>query len=127
MALSVQHIQDRLATSRNIWLATVRADGAPHLIPIWFVAHDGRLYICTAPDSLKVRNLRRNPRVALALEDGSVPVILEGTAVAMDNAAAPAEVTAMFKFKYDWDILTSEQYRVVVEVTLNKTLSWQGE
>ena len=127
MALSTEHIQERLAASRNIWFATVRAGGAPHLIPIWFVAHHGHIYICTAPDSVKVRNLRLNPRVALALEDGSVPVILEGTAVVMDNAATPAEVSAMFKLKYDWDILSSEQYRVVVEVTPTKTLSWQGE
>jgi F420H(2)-dependent biliverdin reductase len=127
MALTEQQMQERLSASRNIWFATVRASGAPHLIPIWFVAHDGHIYICTAPDSVKVRNLRRNPRVALALEDGSVPVILEGTAVVMDNTAAPDEVTSMFKLKYDWDILTSEQYRVVVEVTLKKTLSWQGE
>ena len=126
MALTEQQIQERLAASRNIWFATVRANGAPHLIPIWFVAHDGQIYICTAPDSVKVRNLRRNPRVALALEDGSVPVILEGTAVVMDNTAAPAEVIAMFKLKYDWDILSSEQY-VVVEVTPTKTLSWQAE
>jgi PPOX class probable F420-dependent enzyme len=126
MALSAQQVQERLAASRNIWFASVRASGAPHLIPIWFVAHHDHIYICTAPDSVKVRNLRRNPHVALALEDGSVPVILEGTAVVMVNAAAPAEVIAMFKLKYDWDILTSEQYCVVVEVTPTKTLSWQG-
>ena len=127
MALTAQQIQERLSAGRNIWLASVRANGAPHLIPIWFVAHHDRIYICTAPDSVKVRNLRRNARIALALEDGSAPVIFEGSAVIMANEAAPAEVIAFFKLKYDWDILSSEQYRVVIEVTPDKTLSWQGE
>src|SRR5438045_8469277 len=103
MALSAQQIQERLSAARNIWLASVRANGAPHLVPIWFVAHHDRIYVCTAPDSVKVRNLRRNPRIALALEDGSAPVILEGTAVIIANEAAPVEVVAMFKLKYDWD------------------------
>ena len=127
MALSVQHIQDRLATARNIWLATVRAGGAPHLIPIWFIAHGGQIYICTAPDTVKVRNLRKNPRVSLALEDGSVPVIFEGAATVMDNTAPPREVIAMFKLKYGWDILLSEPNYVIIEITTTKTLSWQAE
>jgi F420H(2)-dependent biliverdin reductase len=127
MALTGQQIQERLAASRNIWIATVRPNGAPHLIPIWFVAHGGQIYICTAPDTVKVRNLRTNPRVSLALEDGSVPVILEGAATVMENTAAPREVIAMFKLKYGWEILLSEPHYVIIEITTTKTLSWQAE
>ena len=127
MALSAQHIQDRLAAERNIWFATVRPSGAPHLIPIWFITYHDHIYICTPPDSVKVRNLRRNPRVALSLEDGVQPVILEGTAVVMENKAAPAEVIAMFKLKYGWEILLSEPHYVIVEVTPSRTLSWKAE
>jgi general stress protein 26 len=124
MALTEEQIQERLTAARNIWFASVRANGAPHLIPIWFVTHAGRIYICTDPHSVKVRNLGRNARVALALEDGSAPLIIEGMAHVMQNTAAPAEVAALFKSKYDWDIATSEQYTVVVEVTPSKTLGW---
>ena len=127
MALTGQQIQERLAASRNVWIATVRPNGAPHLIPIWFVAHGGQIYICTAPDTVKVRNLRTNPRVSLALEDGSVPVILEGAATVMENTAAPREVIAMFKLKYGWEILLSEPHYVIIEITTTKTLSWQAE
>src|SRR5712692_6745727 len=124
MALTEQQIRERLAAARNIWFASVRVNGAPHLIPIWFVAHGGRIYICTGPNSVKVRNLRHNARVAVALEDGSAPLILEGTARVMQNTGAPTEVTALFKSKYDWDIATSAEYTVVVEVTPVKTLGW---
>jgi F420H(2)-dependent biliverdin reductase len=127
MALTKEQIQERLVTERNIWFASVRANGAPHLIPIWFVTHAGLIYICTDPTSVKIRNVRHNPRVALSLEDGSAPVIIEGGARVMDNADAPAVVAEEFKSKYDWDIMTSKQYRVVIEVTPKKTLNWVGE
>ncbi|HLE28937.1 MAG TPA: pyridoxamine 5'-phosphate oxidase family protein, partial [Anaerolineales bacterium] len=61
----------RLDSAQNVWVATVRPDGRPHLVPVWFVMDGGRWYICTAPDSVKARNLQTNSRIALALEDGS--------------------------------------------------------
>ena len=127
MALSAAQIQERLSTARNIWLASVRPNGAPHLIPIWFVVHHGLIYVCTPPDSVKVRNLRRNPRIALALEDGSVPVILEGTAMLMNHTDAPEEVIPMFKRKYGWDIVLSEPHYIIIAVTPRKTLTWNSE
>lgn len=124
MPQTSEQVEQRLSSERNIWLATMRPNGAPHLIPIWFVSHEGRLFICTDPKSVKVRNLERNPSVALALENGTSPVILEGTARVLPSAEAPAEVISLFKFKYDWAILESEQYAVVLEVTPAKQLSW---
>lgn len=100
---------------RNIWLASVRPDGRPHLVPIWFVWVDERLYLCTGPDSVKAQNIRANPRVSLALEDGSSPVVVEGRARLLDGAA-PAEVAAAFRRKYDWDIADDAEYGQVVEV-----------
>ena len=46
---------DRLATDPNIWLATTRADGQPHLTPIWFVWLHERVWICTSGRSVKAR------------------------------------------------------------------------
>lgn len=108
----------RLASKkeRNLWLASVRPNGRPHLVPVWFVWADGMVYLCTAPDSVKVRNICANPRVTLALEDGSDPVVVEGEARLLDGAVSP-EVAAAFSHKYDWDISTDTEYTVVVEVT----------
>ncbi len=119
-----QDIQQRLRDERNIWLATVRPNGAPHLIPIWFVAHDDKIYICTDPDSVKIRNLRENEHAALALEDGLHPLILEGSARLLSRANMPAPVVEQFKSKYDWDIADGEQYTIVIEITPTKRLGW---
>ena len=108
---------ERLEREPNVWLATVRPDGRPHLVPIWFVVDDGRWYICTAPDSVKARNLHANPKIALALEDGSNPHIVEGEARAVKPNPA---VVRKFKEKYDWDITEDSYYTQVFEVAVRK-------
>jgi len=114
----------RLETKKIIWLASVRPDGRPHLVPLWFVWHAGKLYLCTAPGSIKSRNIRRNPHVALALEEGMNPVICEGTATALP-APWPAGVVAVFQQKYDWEITPDdEEYTELLEVTPTKWLAW---
>ena len=112
--MSAADANPRLETERNIWLATVRTDGRPHLVPIWFVAHEGRCYICTAPNSVKARNLQSNPRVSWSLEDGDNAQVWEGTAAVV---APPPAVIRKFKDKFDWDITTDTQYRMVFELT----------
>jgi general stress protein 26 len=114
----------RLETARNVWLATVRANGRPHLVPIWFVTHADRWYLCTAPGSVKARNLSVNPNLALALEDGDTPYIVEGQA---RPVTASPDVIAKFKAKYDWDITTDPHYSQVFEVMITKQVMGQAQ
>ena len=52
-----------------VWLSTVRPDGQPHLVPTWFWWDGEALLVFSKPDARKVRNLRANPSVMLALGD----------------------------------------------------------
>jgi PPOX class probable F420-dependent enzyme len=113
----------KLETARNIWLSSVRPDGRPHLVPIWFAWHADKVYVCTDPSSVKGRNILQNPRMALALEDGDQPVICEGRA-AVIPAPWPQAVMAVFRRKYDWDISSEGQYTELIEVTPDKWLTW---
>ncbi len=113
----------RLAQEQTIWFATVRPDGRPHLAPVWFVWHNSKIYIGTDPQSVKVRNLRRNPRVALALEDGQHPLICEGQAAPV-APPWPQDLLDAFFQKYEWDLTQEEQYHNVWEVTPQKWLHW---
>jgi hypothetical protein len=106
----------RLEQARNVWIATVRPDGRPHLVPIWFVIDQDRWYVCVAPGSVKARNLHRNPHLALALEDGDKPYIIEGQAHPV--SAPTPDIIGKFKAKYDWDITTDAHYSQVFEVTV---------
>ena len=64
-------------------LATVGADGRPHVVPIWFVLDGETIVFTTGRGSAKARHLRRDPRVALCVDDEAPPfafVLIEGTA-----------------------------------------------
>jgi PPOX class probable F420-dependent enzyme len=50
-------------------LATLMADGSPQSVPVWVGREGDRLLVCTSESSLKGRNTRRDPRVALSIVD----------------------------------------------------------
>ncbi len=52
-----------------VWVSTVRPDGTPHIVPIWFWWDGEALLVFSKPDAQKIRNLRVNPAVMLALGD----------------------------------------------------------
>lgn len=63
-------------------LATVRANGAPHVAPIWFLPDGDDLVFTTGADTVKGRNLRRDPRASLCVDDDRPPyafVLVDGT------------------------------------------------
>ena len=48
-------------------LATLMPDGSPQSVPVW-IGHEGdRIIICTGESSLKAKNTRRDPRIALSI------------------------------------------------------------
>ena len=104
---------ERLESEQNIWLATTRPDGRPHLVPIWFVWVNEAFYICTERKSVKARNLRLNPRACVALESGAQPILAECHASLIEQPY-PAEVTAAFFAKFEWDITTDQQYNILI-------------
>ena len=83
--MSLVDLDERLHTERNIWLATVRPDGSPHLTPIWFVWQDARMWMCTGATAVKTRNVRREPRVMVSLESGNDPVVGVGSVILLER------------------------------------------
>ncbi|MET9378538.1 PPOX class F420-dependent oxidoreductase [Streptomyces sp. NPDC002992] len=64
-------------------LATVRDDGSPHVVPVWFVLDGDDVLFNTGKDTVKARNLARDGRVALCVDDDRPPfafVTLQGRA-----------------------------------------------
>ncbi len=89
-----RHIDQRLRTDPITWLITVRPDGRPHAVAVWFLWYDGAFLIFSRPNNQKIRNLQSNPNVLLALDDthqGSDPITIEGTATLL--AAGEADVS----------------------------------
>ena len=68
-ARTVARVRPMLDEERVVWLSTVRPDGTPHLVPTWFLWDGEALLVCPKPGAVKVRNLRANPRLMVAVGD----------------------------------------------------------
>ena len=58
-----------------VFVASTRPDGAPHVVPIWADTDDGLIRINTTEGTVKLRNLRHDPRVALGVHVSSAPYL----------------------------------------------------
>jgi PPOX class probable F420-dependent enzyme len=84
-------------------LATVRADGWPHVAPIWFALDGDDVLFTTFHTSVKGRNLQRDGRAALGVDDAEPPyayVIVEGTVAFDTDPARRAEWTRRIAGRY---------------------------
>jgi PPOX class probable F420-dependent enzyme len=61
------------AGTRTAKVATVRRDGRPHVVPVWFDVDGEALVFATSSVSVKARNLRRDARVAVTVDDDQPP------------------------------------------------------
>ena len=68
--LSDAEVAEFLDAQRVVIVATNGHDGFPHLMPLWYVVRDGRLWGWTYAKSQKARNLERDPRATLQVEAG---------------------------------------------------------
>ena len=101
------HVRDRLRDEVIVWLASVRPDGRPHLVPVWFLWDEQEFIIFSQPGSQKIRNLRAHPQVTLALEareEGEDIAIFEGTAEIMD-ATGVTKLLPAYDAKYHTRII----------------------
>ena len=72
-----------LEVDRHAILATNGRNGAPQLTPVWFLFLDDVLYVSVQANTVKVKNLRRDPTVSVCIEGGREDaryVVLSGKA-----------------------------------------------
>lgn len=124
-----------LATEPVVWISSVRPDGAPHLVPIWFTWDGISLLVFSKPHAQKVRNLRANPTVMLALGDPAADfdVCLVEARAELDPLPA-AELPQEHLAKYGERMAALglsastfvETYSQVVRITPIRPLGWHG-
>ncbi len=135
-SLAAARVRRFLETEPVIWLSSVCDDGAPHLVPTWFVWDGEAIVMVSKPGAVKVRNLRADPRAMLAIGDADDDFdvgLLEAVAV-LDAEPTPLGLPAGFATKYAARIqelgLTLAQfaltYSQVIRLTPVKALGWHG-
>jgi PPOX class probable F420-dependent enzyme len=82
--MSDDEVRALLAEKKVVTCATIGPNGRPHLMPLWFTAEDLRLRGWTYAKSQKAKNLERDPRATLQVEDGEQYHELRGVMMECD-------------------------------------------
>jgi PPOX class probable F420-dependent enzyme len=91
------HIAQRLRENAIVWLNTVRPDGRPHSVAVWFLWDGETFLIFSRPQNQKVYNIQQNANVLLAIDDtheGADPITIEGTATLLEPGEADTTIPA---------------------------------
>jgi PPOX class probable F420-dependent enzyme len=92
-----RRVTRRLREELIAWLVTVRPDQTPQPVPVWFLWDGQTCLVYSQPDTPKLRNIARSPRVALHLDGdgkGGDIVVLTGEARVVADAPPANEVPA---------------------------------
>jgi PPOX class probable F420-dependent enzyme len=136
LAMTDTEIDGYIATALRVQVATINADGTPHVVPMAYLVWEGRIGLWTDPRSRKVVNLRRDPRVTLLLEDGQSfetfrAVQLRGTARIYDDREVSRQAGEVLFSRYGGlddaaraqaETLAAERVLVVIDPV--RTISW---
>lgn len=135
-SLAASRIRRFLEQEPVVWLSTVRPDGNPHLVPIWFWWDGEALLVFSKPGAQKVRNLQHNPAVMLALgnaEDDFDVGMLEGRAELLDRPTIEV-LPAAHLAKYARQLAAigldaanyAATYSQVIRIVPDRLLGWHG-
>jgi nitroimidazol reductase NimA-like FMN-containing flavoprotein (pyridoxamine 5'-phosphate oxidase superfamily) len=94
-------------SGRTYWLATVRPDGRPHVMPILGLWLDGALYFITGEATRKGKNLAGDPRCVIASSSTTLPaldLILEGDARKVADEAKLQRVADAYGSTMGWPL-----------------------
>jgi PPOX class probable F420-dependent enzyme len=119
-----------------VWLSTVRPDGRPHLIPIWFWWDGTAVLFASKPEACKVANLRANAHCMLAIGDPDADFDVALIEAQGQLAAIPTEellaagLLTKYRDRMDATGLTATTfagtYSQVVRIVPTRWLPWHG-
>jgi uncharacterized pyridoxamine 5'-phosphate oxidase family protein len=96
--------EDRLKKSRQYWIATTRPDGRPHVMVIWGLWLNSKIYFSTGKTSRKARNLAANPNCTVCTENSAEAVIVEGVIGSELDEETIREFLRLYEKKYKIDM-----------------------
>lgn len=126
IVMSDGEITDFVTNSRTGTLATIGADGQPHLVAMWYGIVDDEIWLETKLKSQKAVNLRRDPRFTFMIEDGDTydtlrGVSFEGTVEIADDPDTILRVGISVWERYTGPY--TEEMKPAVEMMMNKRVA----
>lgn len=99
MSLNKTEVEKLLEKEEIVFIATTKADGSPHIAPIWFIYHKGKIYFETDKTTVKFKNIKNNNKVALCF-GGRKTYIIEGSVKWFSEKDVPVPFRKMLWDKY---------------------------
>ncbi len=123
MSVKIEGRAEELLNAKNFChVATLRADGSVHGVPVWVDVQDGRPVLNSAEGRAWVRNVERDPRVTLTIVNGENPyeyVEVRGRVAERTHDGADAHIDAMAR-KYmgvdEYPLRQPGEQRVIIRV-----------
>jgi general stress protein 26 len=132
--LADERIQRYLGTREVVMLATLGTDGAPHGMAMWFLHTPDAILMLTVADLQKVRDLRRDPRVAVLAESvvdgGPRGLSVRGLAEILDESPERRAFVEAFLAKYHprlerlWGARAMPSNRIMFKIAPSHVRSW---
>ena len=134
MTLADAPVQKFLAAKQIALLATVRADGAPLAMPMWFLHDAATLTMISEEGTKKVRHLRRDARVCVVVESGEDAAKIRGVTILgraefLTDGPERRALTERFHEKYPslaglWGGRAMPANRVMFTIVPERVKSW---
>jgi PPOX class probable F420-dependent enzyme len=135
-ALEADDAWRRLTAARVAYLATVRADGRPHVVPIVFAVEDGMVYSIADPkpksglDLLRHRNIQANPSVSLLADAYDEDwerlwwVRADGTARVVEDGHEREATIRLLRAKYPQYATWTTPFGAATAIRIDRIASW---
>lgn len=106
ISMTDRELEDFLRGGHTLHVASIDADGYPHLAPMWYVVRDGTIVFRSFTKSQKIVNLRRNPKLSVLVESGESydelrGVMIRGDARLVDDRDYVLETYGALAAKYE--------------------------
>jgi PPOX class probable F420-dependent enzyme len=133
MSATIEGRSEELLRGKNFChVATLRPDGSVHGVPVWVDVEDGRVVLNTAKGRAWPRNLERDPRVTLTVQNMENPyeyLAIRGRAEEPTTEGADANIDALAK-KYmgvdEYPMRQPGEQRIIIRVEPDYVKVWGG-
>ena len=133
--LSKQETDDLLREPIISFVTTLRADGAPHMTPVWHLVDGDEVVVAVGRNTVKARNVRRNPNVALCVAANESPqrwLLLNGAARVSEDGVEELVRAVSYHYlgaeegaPYVEDILSKLDF-VLLRITPTEVMAFDG-
>ncbi|MCH7621167.1 MAG: PPOX class F420-dependent oxidoreductase [Chloroflexi bacterium] len=134
--LSQAEIDSQLAKPHVAHLVSIRADGRPHVAPVWYAREGGRVWVMTGSGTAKARNIANNPAVSLSIAAPGRPywyIVLEGEATLTTHNLE--SIVPNICTRYDGPIrgaefareLLTDEDMVLIDFRIDRVVSWHDD